>query len=63
MTKDPFSYHINYTAIPEAQTILWREGWGDTINLNATMIYDFRERKMRYALIELGWMPPKEKMK
>lgn len=58
MNKDPFHYHIDYTAIPETQIILWREGGGDTINNQATMVYDFRERKMRDALIELGWTPP-----
>ncbi len=58
MTDDPFHYRIDYTAIPETQTVMWREGWGDRINHATTAIYNFREAKIRQALIELGWTPP-----
>jgi len=62
MTSEPFTYRIDYTASPETQTVLWREGFDDTIKNQATMIYDFREAKIRQALIELGWTPPRRKL-
>jgi len=58
MTGDPFIYRIDYSAFPETQTVMWREGFSDTIKNQAAMIYDFREAKIRQALIELGWTPP-----
>jgi hypothetical protein len=55
---DCFTFNVQYTAIPETQTLLWRDGMADSINHAATAMHDFREGKDREALIALGWTPP-----